>query len=194
MSTSPPRPPPPAPPLPRNSYKKQTKESAFILKVRKAPEDWFYHPPEPPALVDLFEPPIGPYFVYGTLMDPTMLSDVLGVEEKPELRPAKIVGYSRKLWGQYLAMQDGPQGAEVDGAVYHVQSVANAKRLAEYETNSYKAKPCFIQYIDGKEPAEDFGYVFMFVSNPKDLQEGDFNLQVWLKRMGQQRVSEVSIV
>ncbi|SPJ78782.1 uncharacterized protein FTOL_07173 [Fusarium torulosum] len=188
MSNSSPRPPPTAPPLPPSFPKKQTKESAFVLKVRNAPEDWFYQPPKPPALVDLFEPPVGPYFVYGTLMDPTMLADVLGVEEKPELRPAKIVGYSRKLWGQYPAIQDGPQGAEVHGTVYHVQSVAHAKRLSGYETNSYKAKPCLIQYTDGKEPAEDFGYVFMFVGNPRDLEEGDFNLQVWLKRMGRQLV------
>ncbi|KAH8175377.1 gamma-glutamyl cyclotransferase, AIG2-like domain-containing protein [Sarocladium implicatum] len=177
MSDYPPRPPPPAPPLPPKSSNTQTKESRFMLKVRNAPQDWFYQPPEPPALVDLFEPPTGPYFVYGTLMDPRMLANVLGVEEKPELRPAKVVGYSRKLWGQYPAMQDGPQGAEVDGAVYHVQSVAHAKRLAEYETNSYEAKPCLIQYTDGKEPAEDFGHVFMFVGNQRDLQDGEFRRQ-----------------
>lgn len=182
MSNNPPPPPPPAPPLPPNSS--QTKESPFVLKVRGAPEDWFYQAPEPPALGDLFEPSAGPYFVYGTLMDRTMLADILGLEEKPELRPAKIVGYSCKLWGQYPAMQDGPQDTEVHGAVYNVPSVAYAKRLAEYETNSYHAKPCLIQYTDGKEPAEDFGHVFMFVGNQRDLQDGEFSLEVWLKRMG----------
>jgi gamma-glutamylcyclotransferase (GGCT)/AIG2-like uncharacterized protein YtfP len=182
-------PPPPALPLPPAPHKKQLKESPFILKVRSAPAEWFYWPPEPPAQVDLFEPPTGPYFVYGTLMDPRMLADVLGVQEKPELRPAKIVGYSRQLWGQYPAMQEGPQGADVSGAVYHVQSVAQAKRLAEYETNSYRAKPCLIQYTDGKEPAEDLGHVFMFVGNPRDLQPGDFDLEKWLKRMGREPAS-----
>jgi hypothetical protein len=119
-------------------------------------------------------------------MDPIMLADVLGLEEKPELRPAKIVGYSRKLWGQYPAMLDGPQDAEVDGAVYHVQFVAHAKRLAEYETSSYRAEPCLIQYTDGKEPADDYGHVFMFVGSQKDLQDGEFNLEVWFKRMGRE--------
>ncbi|EXL74000.1 hypothetical protein FOPG_10817 [Fusarium oxysporum f. sp. conglutinans race 2 54008] len=179
-----PRPPPPAPPLPPALNKKASRESPFVLKVRNAPEDWFYQPPEPPAHNDLFEPPTGPYFVYGTLKDPKMLADVLGLEEKPALRPAKVVGYSRKLWGQYPAMQDGPQDAQVSGAVYYVQSVAHAKRLAEYETNSYRAKPCFIQYTDGKEPDEDFGHVFMFVGDPRDLQEGEFDLGKWLKRVG----------
>ena len=115
-----------------------------------------------------------------------MLADVVGLEDEPNLRPAKIVGYSCKLWGQYPAMQDGPQGAEVKGAVYHVQSVAHGKRLAEYETNNYKAKPCLIQYTDGVEPAEDYGNVFMFVGNPRDLEEGEFDLGTWLKRMGRQ--------
>jgi hypothetical protein len=83
-------------------------------------------------------------------------------------------------------MQDSPQGAQVSGSVYCVQSVTHAKRLAEYETNSYKAKPSLIQYTDGKEPAEDFGYVFMFVDNPRDIQDGEFDLERWLKRIGRQ--------
>ncbi|KAH7153919.1 hypothetical protein DER46DRAFT_389932 [Fusarium sp. MPI-SDFR-AT-0072] len=184
MSDDTPRPPPPAPPLPPALPKKQSKESPFISRARNVPEDWFYRPPKPPAQADLFEPPTGPYFVYGTLIDPKMLADVLRLKDQPALRSAKIIGYSRKLWGQYPAMQDGPQDAQVSGAVYYVQSVAHAKRLAEYETNSYRAKPCFIQYTDGREPAEDFGHVFMYVGNPQDLQEGKFDLGKWLKRVG----------
>ncbi|KAF5702585.1 poly(A) polymerase pla1 [Fusarium mundagurra] len=184
MSDDPRRRPPPAPPLPPALPKKNSKESPFALKVRNVPEDWFYRPTMPQAQADLSEPPTGPYFVYGTLMDPKMLVDVLRLKYKPKLRPAKIVGYSKKLWGRYPAMQDGPQDGEVSGFVYHVQSAAHAKRLAEYETNSYTAKPCLIQYTDGKEPAEEFGYVFMFVGHPRDLQEGEFDLGKWLKRVG----------
>ncbi|CVL07012.1 hypothetical protein FPRO04_12110 [Fusarium proliferatum] len=176
--------PPPAPPLPPALPKKQSKASSFKPRVRRDPEDWFYQPPRHAAQADLFEPPTGPYFVYGTLMDPKMLADILGLKEKSTMRPAKIRGYARKLWGQYPAMQDGPQDAQVSGSVYHVQSVAHAKRLAQYETNNYRAKPCLIQYTDGKEPAEDSGHVFMFVGNPRDLKEGEFDLGKWLKRMG----------
>ncbi|KAF4947834.1 hypothetical protein FGADI_10113 [Fusarium gaditjirri] len=184
MSDETPRPPPPAPPPPPAFNKRASRESPFVLKVRNALEDWFYLPPKPPTQADLFEPPTGPYFVYGTLMDPKMVADVLGLKDKPALRPAKIMGYSRKLWGQYPAMQQGPQDAEVSGAVYYVQSVAHAKRLAQYETNSYRAKPCVIQYTDGNEPTEDSGHVFMFVGNPRDLHEGEFDLGKWLKRVG----------
>jgi len=178
------RPPPPAPPLPPTLHDNRTKNSSFALKVRHAPEDWFHRPLEPPVHVDLFEPPTGPYFVYGTLMDPQMIADVLGLDQVPELRPAKLVGYSCKLWGQYPALQDGPQDAEVRGAVYHVQSVTDGKRLAEYETTSYRAKPCFVKYTDGKEPAEDDGHVFIFVGNSRDLDEGDFHLAKWRERVG----------
>ena len=176
--------PPPAPPLPPTVNDKATKKSSFALKVRHAPEDWFYRPPEPPAHVDLFEPPTGPYFVYGTLMDPQMLADVLGLDKVPQLRPDKVVGYSCKLWGQYPALQDGPKDAEVSGAVYHVQSVLHGKRLAEYETTSYRTTPCLVKYTDGKEPANHDGHVFMFVGNPRDLEEGDFHLIKWRERVG----------
>jgi gamma-glutamylcyclotransferase (GGCT)/AIG2-like uncharacterized protein YtfP len=152
--------------------------------VRNVPDDWFYRPPKPPTQSHLFEPPTGPYFVYGTLMDPKMLADVLRLKERPKLRPAKIIGYSKKLWGQYPALQEGPQDAQVSGAVYIVQSDAHAKRLAEYETNSYLAKPCLIQYMDGEEPAEECGHAFMYVGNPRDLQDGEFDLKRWLKRVG----------
>jgi gamma-glutamylcyclotransferase (GGCT)/AIG2-like uncharacterized protein YtfP len=117
-------------------------------------------------------------------MDPQMLADVLGLDQVPELRPAKVVGYSCKLWGQYPALQDGPQDAEVRGAVYHVQSVAHGKRLAEYEINSYKAMPCLIRYTDGKSPVENDGHAFLFVGNPRDLEGGDFALLKWRERVG----------
>ncbi|RFN47281.1 poly polymerase [Fusarium flagelliforme] len=184
MAGDEPRPPPPAPPLPPTLHDKRTKNSSFALKVRHAPEDWFYRPPERSAHVDPSELPTGPYFVYGTLRDPQMLADVLGLDKVPELRPAKVVGYSCKLWGQYPALQDGPKDAEVSGAVYHVQSAAHGKRLAEYETNSYKARPCLIRYTDGELPVDDDGHVFVFVGNPRDLEEGDFSLAKWREQVG----------
>lgn len=178
--------PPPAPPLPPPARRRQSGASPFVLKLRSAPQDFFYRPPKPPAQVDLFEPPTGPYFVYGTLMDPAMLADILGLEKQPTLRPAKIAGYACKLWGQYPAVQNGPQDAPVAGAVYRVQSVSHAKRLAEYETDNYRVEPCVIQYTDAKEPAEEMGHVFMFNGNPRDLEEGTFDLSLWLRRMGRQ--------
>src|SRR5438034_340656 len=78
------------------------------------------------------------YFFYGSLMDPSTLAQVLGLQHRPELIPAKIVGYRYKLWGRYPALQDGPPDAEVRGMAYEVQSPADKKRLEWYETCHYK--------------------------------------------------------
>lgn len=37
------------------------------------------------------------YFFYGTLMDPSTLARVLQLPSRPQLYPAKIVGFSCKL-------------------------------------------------------------------------------------------------
>lgn len=144
----------------------------------------FYRPPPPTLATDA---PTGPYFVYGSLMDPDMLADILRHKHRPTLRPAELTGYSCKLWGQYPALQesqDGEGGAAIRGMVYRVPSVAEGARLAEYETSSYRARPCQIQYTDGRQPAEENGHVFVFVGNPRDLDEGTFDLAAWLERMG----------
>jgi hypothetical protein len=163
-----------------------SKVSPFILKVRCAPLEWFYQAPNPPPLVDRFAAPTGVYFFYGTLMDPRILTEVLGLASKmkPDLRPGYIIGYSCKLWGQYPALVDGPPGNIVEGMVYNVQTVEDGEKLAAYETRNYGVKPCFITYTDGKEPATAFGNTFTFAGHPRELNEGEFDLKLWLKRMG----------
>jgi hypothetical protein len=64
--------------------------------------------------------------------------------------------------------------------------------LAAYETRNYTAEPCLMHYIDGKEPVQDLGYTFMFGGNCSDLDEGTFDLKLWLRRMG--RTGSVSKV
>ncbi|OJJ46143.1 hypothetical protein ASPZODRAFT_2065001 [Penicilliopsis zonata CBS 506.65] len=43
--------------------------------------------------------------------------------------------------------------------------------------------PCRINYTDKNEPVDDFGHVFRFVGNVRDLSDGTFDLGTWLKRM-----------
>ncbi|KAJ5565761.1 hypothetical protein N7535_007399 [Penicillium sp. DV-2018c] len=149
-------------------------------------------PPPPPEIpgskissyyVDLFDAPTGPYFFYGTLTDPSMVREILGLENEPELRPARLSGYKCKLWGQYPALLDAPDSV-VEGAVYHVKTVEHGERLAAYETKNYQADPCRIRYTDGKEPADDVGYTFKFKGDQNELSDGTFDLRVWLERMG----------
>jgi hypothetical protein len=79
---------------------------------------------------------------------------------------------------------DGPPGAVVVGMVYDVEHENQAERLAEYETQAYRPTPCLIRFTDGEEPEQVTGTTFKYVDNPADISEGDFDLGVWLKRMG----------
>ncbi|EGX88970.1 poly(A) polymerase pla1, putative [Cordyceps militaris CM01] len=184
QTQAPTSPPPRPPPLPSRSQNADTRISKLVLKMRSAPPGWAYQSPNPPRFIDYSEPRTGPYFFYGTLMDPKMLAEILQLNHEPILRPAQIVGYACKLWGQYPAIVDGEMDATIDGAAYDVESVEHARRLAAYETSNYQAKPCKIIHTDGKQPETQHGRVFMFAGNPSDLEAGEFDLSVWLKRVG----------
>ncbi|KAM3479630.1 hypothetical protein MY8738_005330 [Beauveria namnaoensis] len=176
-----PPPPPPLPSLPQNA---DAKTSKLVLKTRNAPPGWFYQSPNPLRRIDYSKLQTGLYFFYGTLMDPKMLAEILQLDHEPILRPARIVGYACKLWGQYPAIVDGEMDAIVNGAACHVESVEHARRLADYETCNYQAKACRIFHTDGNQPEEQHGRVFMFAGNLNDLEAGEFDLSVWLKRVG----------
>lgn len=115
-----------------------------------------------------------------------MLIEVLGLDPgaKIELRPGRIYGYLTKLWGQYPALIDGPDGSVLEGMVYNVRTEEDGDKLAAYETRNYKAHPVSIKYLDGKEPEREDGTAFLFAGDPEELSEGDFDLKVWLRRMG----------
>ncbi|KJX98216.1 poly(A) polymerase pla1 like protein [Zymoseptoria brevis] len=172
---------PPAPPLPAQ---KPDEKVSIALKVRSAPPGWAFegHVSEPGW--DHISPPAGKYFFYGTLQDPGILSEVLGLDSVPVLRPARIVGYELKLWGQYPALVDGPAGAVVQGSLFEVVDEDAAARLANYETKAYRPRPCSIRLEnEGDEEAVD-GYTFKYGGDTRELSEGSFDLEVWLMRMG----------
>lgn len=171
--------PPPPPPPPEDL---SSKVSPFVMKLKTAPPSHFFQSETPKPNKNLVAAPTGPYFFYGTLSDPVMLRDILGLETEPQLRPATIIGYECKLWGQYPALLDAPEKV-VHGAVYHVETEEHGERLASYETENYQAEPCRIIYVDGNEPVDDFGYVFKFVGSVRDLNEGTFDLNTWLRRI-----------
>lgn len=131
------------------------------------------------------------------MSDPSLLAEILNLDDEPVLRPAFVQGYECKLWGQYPALlhahgSSSPNsGSVVEGAAYHVQTREHGARLAEYETGSYQAESCVIKYADGEEPREEMGYVFRFVGDERELREGAFDLRIWLRRMGRERAVEV---
>lgn len=117
-----------------------------------------------------------PYFFYGSLMDASTLQRVLGLEERPQLKPASIVGYDIKMWGPYPALQDGPPGNVVPGMMWEVEGTKRKDRLAEYETSNYKEHGCIIEMADGSNV---WGTTFMWNGNASELKEGTFDLKDW---------------
>lgn len=150
------------------------------------PPDYLLQPPEPQPYV--YEPIY--YFFYGTLTDPAVLKDVLGLDKEPPadaLRKARIYGYALTSWGPYRALVEGTPGQVVEGRAYLVQSVEHEYRLARYETSAYALAPCLIYFGDEKkDQAEEesaYGRVFMYAGDEKASQ-GVFDQQSWEMQMG----------
>jgi gamma-glutamylcyclotransferase (GGCT)/AIG2-like uncharacterized protein YtfP len=121
------------------------------------------------------------YFFYGSLMDSQMLEKVLQLGSRPELWPAKIIGYKCMLWGQYPALLDGDPGEAVYGMAYEVQSLEEKQRLEAYETDHYKNVACLIKL---QNRSEVIGRTFVWNGEAADLKEGKFDLRDWqMKRL-----------
>ncbi|KAM5433798.1 hypothetical protein MferCBS31731_006938 [Microsporum ferrugineum] len=132
------------------------------------------------------DPPTGLYFFYGTLMDATLLVELLGLDKRPDLRPAYIKGYKFKLWGPYPALLDDKHDdtAVIEGAVFNVETVEHARELARYETKNYTTGSTTAYYSDGRQPATDQATIYVFAGNRADLTEGEFNLERWMRFQG----------
>jgi len=120
-----------------------------------------------------------------------MLAEILDLPATPCLRPPHVIGYHLELWGQYPALVIGPTDAVVRGSSWEVSDEDAAGKLADYETSHYDAVPCNI--YEGREDDNEEkvpGFTFMFCGNRRDLTEGSFDLDVWLRRMRRKPLSE----
>ncbi|KAL4746651.1 hypothetical protein BDW72DRAFT_210251 [Aspergillus terricola var. indicus] len=182
---------PPPPPPPENP---NLKASPFTRRIKTVPRPDFFQSRSTSALAAA---PLGVYLFYGTLADTALLAEILSLDSVPQLRPARILGYKVKLWGQYPAVipvDEAHLGTNsdcfVEGFAYRLERVQHAERLAEYETGNYRPGACQIVYSDDptdelKDKAvEEQGYVFQFVGDMNDLSEGVFDLGTWLKLIG----------
>lgn len=124
---------------------------------------------------------------YGTLKETAILSQVLNKEVVTKaLQPAYIIGYSCELWGPYQALVAGPRDAIVEGLAYEVETEADAKKLAHYETSAYEVIPCRIRLgfaSDGHESKTSFGSTFAYAGDPQALREKRWDRRLWLKDM-----------
>lgn len=190
--------PPPAPPLPAQALLRyndsQSKGSSsnppeYALRVPTCPPDHLQKlsPLKHDATSAAGKFHKTSYFFYGTLKETAILSQVLDIEVvTTALQPAYIIGYSCELWGPYKALVDGPRDAIVEGLAYEVETEADAKKLAHYETSAYEVVPCRIRFgfaSDDHESKTIFGSTFAYAGDPQALREKRWDRKLWLKGM-----------
>lgn len=134
-------------------------------------------------------------FLYGTLMEPEKLASVIELPDNRAtiLRPAKLVGYHTKLWGDESALLAGPQGSEVLGKAYEIQSPKELLRLRAYDrSGKYEHGPCVIQLLDAAEGDENEvkGNTFMWDGKMEELSEGQFSLEEFQQQQQKEKGSE----
>jgi len=122
-------------------------------------------------------------FLYGTLMDPVQLRNLLQLENTPTLQPATIVGWKIMLWGQYPTLVFKP-GNIIHGMAYEVQKESQMEYLKYYETEAYKVKGCNIKLGDGTEAP---GETFIYNGDSNLLKEGSFDLKDWQMKQLEKR-------
>ncbi|KAK8002426.1 hypothetical protein PG989_002145 [Apiospora arundinis] len=186
-SDSPPAQPPTPPPLPSAPRRRHLDErpSQYMANLEAAGPEAIREllmAPQIPASPPQYKPIH--YFFYGTLKDPRMLAEVLGVDEAPTLRPAKIIGYRLTNWGDYKALIDGKSGEEVLGVACEITTPEDEHKLAYYETNAYCLAPCLVDFTDGQEPVQVSANTFMYAGDEVALQEGRFDRKLWELQMG----------
>ncbi|KUI60860.1 hypothetical protein VP1G_11274 [Cytospora mali] len=117
------------------------------------------------------------YFFYGSLMDPWVIQRVLGLFERPVLKPAGLYGWHMKIWGPYPVLtEDGPTEL-TRGMVYEVEGSELKARLAAYETERYREQMCEISVDGSKETVT--GKTFVWAGDSLDSREGKFDLKDW---------------
>jgi hypothetical protein len=105
------------------------------------------------------------YFFYGTLGDPRVLTQQLGIDE-PELVPAHIENGRLGTWaGKYKALVDTWTPAKVCGKAFLVRDREQEDALRFYETDKYEVVRCRIVTGDGVLP----GLTFRFCEPSQDL-------------------------
>ncbi|KAJ5443736.1 uncharacterized protein N7458_007608 [Penicillium daleae] len=122
----------------------------------------------------------GYFFFYGTLMDSSTLAKVLQLSEPPQMRPARVIGYTTKLWGKYAALVSGKPFQPIDGLAYEIRLREEWDRLRAYHSDHYDLVPILIDFLDtGEQEVE--GFAFEWRGDPEELRNGSFSLEKWLQ-------------
>jgi hypothetical protein len=115
------------------------------------------------------------FFFYGSLMNPTVAQAILRLPHVPVLRPGKIYGFKKRMWGAFPALVRS-EGHEVQGVTFEMQDEQQFRRLQHYETSSYCWCYCDIETEDGS--IIKGGRTFRWAGHPdsSELEDVDFDM------------------
>lgn len=94
----------------------------------------------------------------------------------PQMRPARMISYEIKFWGQYPALVDGKPFPPVDGFACKILLREHWDRLVAYETDEYDLEPILVDFLDNGEK-EVQGVAFWWNGEPEELRGESFSLE-----------------
>ncbi|KAJ0120689.1 hypothetical protein J7T55_015421 [Diaporthe amygdali] len=122
------------------------------------------------------------FFFYGTLMDPDIVQEVMGLPEPPVLKPALLRNRGHlRMWGPYPAfLADQEPRVDVKGMACEIEGTERKDRLATYEGDNYDETKCFINLVT-EDGETDFivARVFVWIGHEDELSDGSFNLETY---------------
>ncbi|KAJ6024148.1 hypothetical protein N7540_004945 [Penicillium herquei] len=130
------------------------------------------------------------YFFYGSLQDNSCLAKILKRPHRLELHPARLVGWTYKMWGDYPALLSGSQGNTVHGMACEIQTITERDRPIQYETAAYKLQDCWIQLDRGLIVR---GKTFVWDGDSEALHDGIFDLKDWVLKQRDIRCVEKGV-
>ncbi|KXH61467.1 hypothetical protein CSAL01_03878 [Colletotrichum salicis] len=106
------------------------------------------------------------YFFYGTLSDPSVLKNLIGIGE-PVYSAAKVRGGRLGTWGgKYKALVDAPayETGCIEGHAFLITNKDQEDALQCYETDSYEVVRCMIE-LEGQKDEKIRGLTFRFIGD-----------------------------
>ncbi|KAJ5561787.1 hypothetical protein N7535_003753 [Penicillium sp. DV-2018c] len=115
----------------------------------------------------------GYFFFYGHLMDPSTLARALQQPEAPDLRPARVLGYSIKMHGRDdPALVWGPPENVVDGVAGEIRSQEQFERICGFGCEKFEASPCYIEFVEEEGEGEVVkGETFLWQGDHGELRD-----------------------
>ncbi|KAL4889108.1 hypothetical protein BDV59DRAFT_121998 [Aspergillus ambiguus] len=159
-----------------------------IIRPRTIRKQNYYHCIENQENREYLERPLrrqeALFFLYDSLMDPSILARVLKRSELPKLYPATIYNYKTMLSWHYPALAPGSSEDVVRGFVCKINSEEEVNRLEAYETGLYYRSRFTARLDDGTQVR---GGIFKWGGGQLCLREGRFNLQEFLQQQNHEK-------